>query len=441
MKFDRPAAVNGHIYVQDRKSGPVFYAKWRDDNGQHKKRLGLAWMRNAGVDGNGKTLWRAQHGPKPPGYLSEKEALALLDEIKVLARKGQAGRRKTGWTFAQAAEAWLHHGRVERSLKHTTLGDYRSALDVHLIPAFGAMPIEKITTGDIERWRAAQLELALTSTQPGSRVTVGLSARSANKVVAIMHGVFELARRRKGLERNPVADVEKVRERNDPQRYDFYSPDEIELLCQAAADEQDAAIYKTAAFTGMRRGELIALRWGDIDFQRSSISVSGSYANGHLTSPKSGRSRSVPMVPKLAAVLARLGQRGWATRDEDLVFLGEHGSYLDGSALRRRYVDAQKRAGLRALRFHDLRHMFGSLAINEASPVQVQAWMGHADSRTTARYLHHKDRTDDAETLTAAFSPSGDELEATEDANAGGAGGGIDEATLAAAIKRALAEV
>lgn len=299
------------------------------------------------------------------------------------------------------------------------------------------MPIEKITAADIERWRAVQLELALTSTQPGARVTVGLSARSANKVVAIMHGVFELARRRKGLERNPVADVDKVRERNDPQRYDFYSPDEIELLCQAAADEQDAAIYKAAAFTGMRRGELIALRWGDIDFQRSSISVCGSYANGHLTSPKSGRSRSVPMVPELAAVLARLGQRGWATRDEDLVFLGEHGSYLDGSALRRRYIDAQKRAGLRALRFHDLRHTFGSLAINEASPVQVQAWMGHADSRTTARYLHHKDRTDDAATLTAAFCATGSEFVAPVDAAVADAG--IDEATLAAAIRRALA--
>jgi integrase len=57
------------------------------------------------------------------------------------------------------------------------------------------------------------------------------------------------------------------------------------------------------------------------------------------------------------------------------------------------------------LRFHDLRHTFGSLAINVASIVQVQAWMGHADIKTTMRYLHHKSRADDARLLSAAFQP------------------------------------
>lgn len=64
-----------------------------------------------------------------------------------------------------------------------------------------------------------------------------------------------------------------------------------------------------------------------------------------------------------------------AARD-DLVFAGERGEYLDNSALRRRYKDALKRAGIRPLRFHDLRHIFGSIAINQATIVQVQAWMG-----------------------------------------------------------------
>ena len=61
-------------------------------------------------------------------------------------------------------------------------------------------------------------------------------------------------------------------------------------------------------------------------------------------------------------------------------------------------------AGLRPLRFHDLRHTFGSLAINRASIVQVQAWMGHADVDTTSRYLHHKSRADDADLLAGALT-------------------------------------
>jgi integrase len=71
---------------------------------------------------------------------------------------------------------------------------------------------------------------------------------------------------------------------------------------------------------------------------------------------------------------------------------GDSATHVDGSALRR-------------LRFHDLRHTFGSLAINVASIVQVQAWMGHADIQTTMRYLHHKSRADDAKLLSAAFRP------------------------------------
>ena len=72
------------------------------------------------------------------------------------------------------------------------------------------------------------------------------------------------------------------------------------------------------------------------------------------------------------------------TGRDDFVFCGEEGAPLDGSALRRHYVEAQKRAGLRALRFHDLRHSFGTIAADAAlSGRELQAWMGHADYRTT----------------------------------------------------------
>lgn len=67
---------------------------------------------------------------------------------------------------------------------------------------------------------------------------------------------------------------------------------------------------------------------------------------------------------------------------------------------------ARDAAGLRPLRFHDLRHTFGSLSINRASIVQVQAWMGHADSRTTMRYLHHKSQEAEAALLAGAFRPT-----------------------------------
>jgi integrase len=135
---------------------------------------------------------------------------------------------------------------------------------------------------------------------------------------------------------------------------------------RAAASEQDAAIYLTAAFTGLRRGELLALRWRDVDFAGDTIRVRASYAGGALTTPKSGKVRSVPMAPEVASALAKLGHRGHSTDDDDLVFIGEFAGYLDGSALRRRYDIAVKAAGLRPLRFHDLRHTFGTRMIAKA---------------------------------------------------------------------------
>jgi integrase len=108
-------------------------------------------------------------------------------------------------------------------------------------------------------------------------------------------------------------------------------------------------------------------------------------------------------VREVAEALGRLGQRGYLVDRDDPVFPGE-GDWLDGSALRRRFVAACERAGLRVLRFQDLRHTFGSNAINRANLVQVQAWMGHADHRRTMRYLHHKSLDAEADLLAGAFA-------------------------------------
>jgi len=138
-----------------------------------------------------------------------------------------------------------------------------------------------------------------------------------------------------GVPVNPATGIEKYRQRSSGD-IDVFSPEEVFALVRAAADEQDAAIYLTAAFTGLRRGELLALRWRDVNFAGQAIRVRASFAGGRVTSPKSGKVRSVPMAPDVAAALAALGQRERWTGDEDLVFVGTVGSHVDGSALRRR---------------------------------------------------------------------------------------------------------
>ena len=122
-----------------------------------------------------------------------------------------------------------------------------------------------------------------------------------------------------------------------------------------------------------------------------------------MTTPKSGKVRSVPMAPDVARALASLAAREHWRGDDDLVFVGELGGYLDGSALRRRYNAALKRAGLRPLRFHDLRHTFGTRMIAKVDIRRLQEWMGHADVQTTMKYLHYVPREDDAALVAEAF--------------------------------------
>lgn len=132
--------------------------------------------------------------------------------------------------------------------------------------------------------------------------------------------------------------------------------------------------------------------------------MGASYHEGVLSTPKSGKVRSVPMAPDVASALAKLGDRAGLVGDDDLVFIGEGGSYLDGSALRRRYDAAIKRVGLRRLRFHDLRHTFGTRMIGKADIRRVQEWMGHADVQTTMKYLHYAPRAEDARLVAEAFA-------------------------------------
>lgn len=384
MSSPSAITVSGHVRLRAGKRGGVWYAKWRDATGQHEKRLGKDWTAT---------------GQPSPGFLREKEAQAALDAILVDARRGAAAQGRTGVTFEDVAEDWYAAGKLKRDWSLNTQRDYRSVLDHHLIATFGTLRIESIGPARIERWRDEQV------------TEHGLSRRNANKLLAILHGIFEYAVRKHGLLSNPVKDVEKLRESYDAARFDFYSPEEIRELVAKASDAQDGVLYLTAAFSGLRRGELIALLWEDVDFENHSIRVWENVTQRERGLPKSRKSRTVPMVNDVAGALKGLKARELHIQPEDPVFAGENGEPIDGSALRRRYIIALDRAGLRFLRFHDLRHTFGSLAINRASIVQVQAWMGHADIKTTMRYLHHKSRADDARMLSSAFRPKDDELD------------------------------
>jgi integrase len=369
-------APTGHVFRVERARGPIWYAKYRlPDGRQVQKKIGPAWT---------------GRGRPAAGYVTKRLAEDWLRQLMEEARRGTLpGLVRTGATFADAAAEWLRYIEHDRLRKPSTVATYRSLLRSRILPTFAERPIETITTAMIESW------IAGVDRTPATRV----------KLLAMVHGIFQRARKVWGLKVNPAVDVEKppLRSTGD---IEVFSPEEVWALVRAAASEQDAAIFLTAAFTGLRRGELIALHWRDVDFAGSVIRVRASYHEGVLSTPKSGKVRSVPMAPDVASALAKLGDRGDQVADDDSVFVGEGGGYVDGSALRRRYDAAIKRAGLRRLRFHDLRHTFGTRMIAKADIRRVQEWMGHADIQTAMKYLHYAPREEDARLVAEAFELS-----------------------------------
>jgi integrase len=141
-----------------------------------------------------------------------------------------------------------------------------------------------------------------------------------------------------------------------------------------------------------------------VDFGNSAIHVRQNFTNGRVDTPKSGQERTVPMADEVAEALAKLAQREEHRGEDDLVFCGTTGGHLAGHRLRDRYKAAPKSAGLRSLRFHDLRHTFGSHAIRMADSREVMEWMGHQDLATTQRYLQFKPRQDAARRISVAFA-------------------------------------
>ena len=369
--------VSGHVFRVERKRGPAWYAKYRlPDGRQIQKRLGPAWTKR---------------GRPGAGYFTKATAEAWLDATLAEARRGElAGMVQTGASFREAAAEWLRYCEHERAVKPGTLAGYRSIVGV-LNAEFGGTAIESFTPEFFERWKGGFAEKRK------------LSNRGIQRYLVALHSIFKRAMKAYGLPRNPLATVERPRVARSA-GIEVFSREEVMALVRAALDDQDGVLYLTAAFTGLRLGELLALRWEDVDFDAATIRVRRNWTDGREGTPKSGRDRAVPMMDDVAQALARLGQRDHDTTERDLVFCDQLGRHLGYKTLRARYKKALKAAKLRELRFHDLRHTFGTHAIRAADPREVMEWMGHADIQTTQKYLAYKPRRDAAQRLAAAFA-------------------------------------
>ncbi|MGO9904460.1 MAG: tyrosine-type recombinase/integrase, partial [Solirubrobacteraceae bacterium] len=191
----------------------------------------------------------------------------------------------------------------------------------------------------------------------------------------------------------------------------FLTLDELDLLVANTRPgifyDLECALYRVAAMTGLRRGELLALRWRDVDWLAQRIRVRRNYVRGEYGTPKSKRStRSVPMALEVATALEMLYQTSRWQSDDHLVFgHPATGKPLYVAGIGRRMTKALEAAGLDPVHhFHDLRHTFGTHNAAAGVPMRtLQQWMGHKHISTTERYADYAPGNREADMIAAAF--------------------------------------
>jgi len=250
--------------------------------------------------------------------------------------------------------------------KYSALTAKKSAFKHHLVPAFGRFRLDEIGMRDIETYKAKKL-------------ADGLKPKSVNNHLTMLRKALSVA-----VDWELLSHVPKVHWLKGPQpEFDFLSFEEADRFLQAA-DPEWQPMFTLALRTGLRLGELRALRWDDVDLVAGRLMVRRCDWRGHLGTPKSGRNRELPLSgDALAALKAQRHLRG------ELVFCAEAGRAWKENECKWPLWRACKKAGLRRISWHVLRHSFASHLVMQRVPLKaVQELMGHATIEMTLRYAH-----------------------------------------------------
>lgn len=355
-----------------------WYARFYAGGGRPKRRIGLKR-----TPGSSEGLTRPQ-AEKQLRLLMETETLSIASDNRL--------------AIEAAGERYLSHLESVMNRKPSTVADYRYILRGHLAPFFGDRKLDRLNADVVADYMTRKRR-------------DGLAPKTVANHMRFLNGLFSFAVKRGWMAINLVAQIDRPPAVGTDPDIRFLELHEVEATVRQVEPSDrfastDRAIYFTAAMTGLRQGELIALRWQDIDWEAGRLRVRRNYVRGEWGTPKSKRSsRAVPMVDRVARELERHFGASRYREDSDLVFAHpETGSPLDASALRKRYGAARSAAGVRPVRFHDLRHTFGTRMAAAGVPMRtLQEWMGHRDIQTTMIYADYAPSAHERAMAEAAF--------------------------------------
>jgi integrase len=370
----------GELYTRaDRTGAETWYGRWMADGVRMQRRIGPKRP-----DGTRDGLTRLQ---------AEAELRRLRAEITPARRVAGDALTITDLGLAYV-ERMRHDGR-----KHSSIIGVQSILKTWLVPYFADRDLRRVTAEDVR----ALVKMMQKGQRSGPRRKGDrrygrrLAVSTVRNNIGTLSAMLSLAERKGWLNANVAKRVDLPRGTPLVNEIRFLEAVEVEAVAAAAIEgdyqQIDSALFTTAAMTGLRVGELVALRWRDVDWTASRIRVRQSFVLGEFGTPKSRRStRSVPMVDQVGGELQRLHVAAGEPTDDVLVFADPFtGEPLSKAAILKRFRLALTAAKLdNTHRFHDLRHTFGTQMAAVGVPLRtLQEWMGHRDAATTARYADY----------------------------------------------------
>jgi integrase len=308
---------------------------------------------------------------------------------------------------ATKAEAVRLADELPGTWKHRRRGCYR------VVPLDAQRP-RRVSRATAMALQAEGWIIKRRKTKPWMLVT-SAAAQTRNTYRDILAASLDYAVREGWLDANPLASVKHASKRHEHERIlrrdDFYDPDEIDRLLRHAPGVFEEAFWLCGAHAGLRLpGEALGLRWGAVDFQTGVMRPYDNWVRNGMDTTKTSDSEAIPMTPRLTRALAQLRRRGYATGDQDFVFVSEltWDSPVSERPLRDAFKVAVQDVGLKPIKMYNLRHSFGTtLARNGVDIRTVQALMRHDRLSTTEQYMAYSPRPDLADQIARALDPHG----------------------------------
>ncbi|HET58099.1 MAG TPA: site-specific integrase, partial [Deltaproteobacteria bacterium] len=310
---------------------------------------------------------------------TKKDAKDELRTIEDQVSKGCYIPLNKASTFKEVAEQWLEFKKPY--IRETTWNVYNIHVDHHF-KELADVKISKVTTPAVESW---------ISKRQGEKMNLS----TMRKILVTFNQVMAYAVRHKMIDSNPVRDAERPRKSindNTGGGITVLDPGQIRALLEATPGQKYKTLFMTAIMTGARQGEILGLKWSDVDFKTKQIHIRRTFNHQRFFPPKTRESiRAIDCAPSLIQALASWKLVSPQKKDDALVFANEAGEPMNYSNMvQRHFQKALKTASIERIRFHDLRHTYASLLIQQGENIKyIQSQLGHSSPTVTLNVYAH----------------------------------------------------